>query len=348
MKMTKTNKIAIIGDLHIGVRNSSKIHHAYMESVLIDFFKMVEESGIKTVIQLGDLFDDRKSLNLWAWNFFDTVIQPKIEELGIQFYVLAGNHDSHYRDTLEINTPGLMLKDHPNVTVVDKPTEFLFGTEKFLLVPWINKENLNEVMNLVETTDAQYCCGHFEFNGFDLYKGNPAKSHFTHLAFNKFKRVYSGHYHTFSTKDNVVYTGTPYELTWQDCNDDKCYVIHQNSTYEKVLTLKTLYVKLKYNPAVIPPKSSIENKIVRIVVDKRPDKIEFNKYIHEIEKLDPHDLKVQEIYIDELSEEKATVDITKTRDIIMEYLDNSNIDLDKEKIMSIFDDLYNQAIHEID
>lgn len=342
------NKVAIIGDLHIGARDASKVHHAYMQSVLDNFFNYLEENNIKHVIQLGDLFDSRKVLHLWAWDFFDKVIQPRLDNLGIQFFILAGNHDSHYRDTLEINTPRLMLSNHPHVNVIDYPTEIEIGDTKFLLVPWINKTNQKAVMDLVSSTDARYCCGHFEFDGFDLYKGNPAKGHFKHNIFKKFDRVYSGHYHTFSAKDNVVYSGTPYELTWQDCQDDKMFLVHSDSGYERIPTKNTLYVKLKYDPDSVPSKEEIENKIVRVVVTERPDKLAFNKYIHAIESLGPYDLKIQEIFVDELSEEKATVDITKTRDVIVEYLDGSEVDLDKDKILSIFDSLYNQAISEIE
>jgi DNA repair exonuclease SbcCD nuclease subunit len=341
-------KIAIIGDLHIGARDASKIHHAYMQSVLDEFFDYLKDNDIKYVIQLGDLFDSRKVLHLWAWDFFDKVIQPRLDSLGIHFFILVGNHDSHYRDTLAINTPELMLSNHKNVSVISEPVDVVIGDQSFLLIPWINKTNHDTIMKMVSDSESKYCCGHFEFDGFDLYKGNPAKGHFKHTEFKKFERVYSGHYHTSSHKDNVVYSGTPYELTWQDCDDAKSFIIHNESSYDVIRTNKTLYNKIRYSEDTNIDESEVRNKIIRVVVDKRPDKILFNKFIQQIESFSPHEVKIQEIFSDTLSEDVVSVDITKTRDVIIEYLDGSKIDLDKDKILSIFDELYNAAINEVE
>lgn len=343
---SKHPKIAILGDLHIGVKNASKHHHVYMEEVLNDFFAYIEANKIKHVCQLGDIFDDRKFLHLWAWDFFDRVIQPNITRLGLTWYQIVGNHDSHYKESLEINTPRLRLSKSKNVIVVDAPMEVNFGEDKFLLVPWINKSNESEILNLLETTEAKYVCGHFEFNGFDLYRGQPAKSGIEHSNFGKFDRIYSGHYHTFSTKDNVVYAGTPYELTWQDCEDAKFFLVHQGNKYDKIPTKKTRYTKIKYDGSMEIDLQlySIVNSFVRVIVNVRPDKLAFNKFIHDIEQLQPYELKIQETFVEELSEEASTVDIKDTRDVIIEYLNNSDVELDKEIILAIFDDLYNQAI----
>ena len=37
--------------------------------------------------------------------------------------------------------------------------------------------------------------------------------------FDKFERVYSGHYHMRSNKENIFYLGNPYEMYWNDVND---------------------------------------------------------------------------------------------------------------------------------
>lgn len=339
--------IAIIGDLHIGVRSASKLHHAYMHSVIKKIFSYLVKNNIHTVIQLGDLFDDRKSLHLWAWDFFDRCIQEQIEYHNIDWFQIVGNHDAHYRESLEINTPRLRLADHKNVSIIDKPTEIKLGRDLFLMIPWMTKNNFSECMEAVASTQAEYCCGHFEFDGFDHYRGSPAKTDFSHKEFSKFKRVYSGHYHTFSSRDNVIYTGTPYELTWQDCGDEKSFIVHHGKTYDKIPTEEKLYVKVSYEDG-LPDPSYISGKIVRLVVNNRPDKLEFNKYLHAIEAMAPYDLKVQEVFVDELSEERATVDIMKTRDVISEYLDNSNLTLDKNRVMIIFDEIHSEAMHVVD
>ena len=57
-------KICLLGDTHFGVRNDSKAFHAYYEKFYTEqFFPYLEEHGITTVLQLGDLFDRRKYIN---------------------------------------------------------------------------------------------------------------------------------------------------------------------------------------------------------------------------------------------------------------------------------------------
>jgi len=57
------SKIAIIGDAHFGVRSDNPIYYEYFEKFFKDFFIYIDENNIKTVIQLGDMFDKRKTIN---------------------------------------------------------------------------------------------------------------------------------------------------------------------------------------------------------------------------------------------------------------------------------------------
>ena len=57
-------KIALLGDTHFGVRNDARHFHEYYEKFYSEvFFPYLEEHGINTIIQLGDLFDRRKYIN---------------------------------------------------------------------------------------------------------------------------------------------------------------------------------------------------------------------------------------------------------------------------------------------
>ena len=337
--------IAIIGDLHIGVRGTSKIHHANMRQVLNDFFEYLRVNKIKKVIQLGDLFDDRKSLHLWGRHFFDTVVLSKISSMGLDWYQIVGNHDSHYRETLEINTPRQVMGGVKRVTVVDSPLEVDFGDDgKFLLLPWINKTNETEIAKAIGESNAKYCCGHFEFNGFDLYRGQPARSKHDHRDLGKFSRIYSGHYHTSSERDNVVYVGTPYELTWQDCNDPKRFIVHSQDTFLTVPTNRPMYIRIQYTEGMDPP-SDINGKYIRIILNDRVDRLVLNQFIHLLESQGPADLRVQENYSEELSEESADIDIVDTKETIRKFVEGSTLNgMDPEKLLDVLYSLYNEAL----
>ena len=57
-------KIIILGDCHFGVKQSSDIvalHQRRFFDSLIDYGN---KNNIKTIIQLGDIFDQRKNINV--------------------------------------------------------------------------------------------------------------------------------------------------------------------------------------------------------------------------------------------------------------------------------------------
>ena len=70
-------KIAIITDQHFGARKNSKLFHDYFLKFYNNiFFPTLEKEGITTVIDMGDTFDIRKSIDFsaltWAKdNYFD-------------------------------------------------------------------------------------------------------------------------------------------------------------------------------------------------------------------------------------------------------------------------------------
>ena len=60
-------KVAIITDQHFGMRKGSQIFHDYMKKFYDDvFFSFLDKNNIKTIIDLGDTFDNRKSIDFWS------------------------------------------------------------------------------------------------------------------------------------------------------------------------------------------------------------------------------------------------------------------------------------------
>jgi len=106
-------KIAILGDTHFGMRGDSiAFHNHYREFYTKTFFPYLVQNGITTIFQLGDLFDRRKyisfqSLALCRRYFFDQLVKH-----NIQCRVLLGNHDIFFKNTLEVNSPDLLLRDY--------------------------------------------------------------------------------------------------------------------------------------------------------------------------------------------------------------------------------------------
>lgn len=352
MKKKLNNKIAILGDTHFGCRSDSLAFHSYFKKYYEWFFNELKERNIDTLVQLGDWHDRKKysnfnSLHLCEEYFFDPMLKQ-----GINAYFIAGNHDISFKNTNRVNSLDAYLRKFSNITVITDNVTTLKVKNIFCdFYPWINQENFSDAVAHAKDIAAKYAFGHFEFNNFELYKGHTATEGMDHRIFSKYDHVFSGHYHTHSVKDNVIYTGTPYELNWSDFNDKKYFLILDVETgeIEYVETPFTMHVKLVYddkNNNITQP-VDIAGKYVKIVVVNKENFFNFDKYLTAVNEAEPVEVKIIEENIKEMietvEEESLCFDDTPT---LMETYVNSIEDLtdDKKlKLQSIMKQLYLEA-----
>ena len=116
-------KVAIITDQHFGARKGSKFLHEYFKKFYDEvFFPYLEESGIKTVIDMGDTFDNRRSIDLWSLEWAKENYYNRLEEMGITVHTIVGNHTAYYKDTNSINSVDLLLKQYKNCLLYTSPS----------------------------------------------------------------------------------------------------------------------------------------------------------------------------------------------------------------------------------
>jgi hypothetical protein len=72
----------------------------------------------------------------------------------------------------------------------------------------------------------------------------------------------------------------------------------------------------------------------------------FDKFIERISELNTHDLKIAENFSEFLGENVLTniEDIENTTDLMASYIDGVNTDLDKGKLKTLMNSLYNDAL----
>ena len=210
-------RVAIITDTHFGARKGSKHLHDYFELFYRDvFFPSLEEHKIDTVIHMGDIFDSRKAIDLKSLEWSKRVVFEPLKKYKV--HAIIGNHDCYYKDTNNVNSPELLLQNYPNIKLYSKATEIKVGKEKILMLPWINSENFDETKQLIDKTKAKVAMGHLEVNGFKATRGHLMETGMDVKIFNKFDKVYSGHFHTRSDDGQIFYLGNPYEMFWNDVN----------------------------------------------------------------------------------------------------------------------------------
>lgn len=346
-------KIAILGDTHHGMRGDSiAFHNHYREFYLKTFFPYLEEHGITNVYQLGDLFDRRKyisfqTLALCRKYFFD-VMQKK----NIQFYTLLGNHDITFKNTLEVNSPQLLLQEYENVCIYDKPfNDKELGVD---IIPWICKDNEAEIMEYIKNSTNQICFGHFELQGFEMDRGNICHEGMDPSALQKYDLVLSGHFHHKSNSGNIVYVGTPGEMTWADYNDERGFHILDTETRELTFipNPNKMFYKIKYNDdelfyndIVNADHSHLAGKYIKLVVEKRNNSFLFDTLIDELTKVAPLEVSVVEDFSEITNDVEVDIDQAEdTITILNKYVDGLTLPVESDKIKNVLRDVYNEAV----
>lgn len=336
-------KILKLGDLHFGVKKDDKWLQNIQRDGIRQAIEISKKHGITKWIQTGDWFDVRSAISHKCMEF-NREIAEKIEEAGIEVDVIVGNHDMHFKNKITPNACIEVLSQFKNFRVYDKPTTVIYDDVEIDLIPWICEENQQEIMNFVEKTKSRYCVGHFELSGFYFYKG--LKSHGDDPQFlRKYKKVWSGHFHTQSENRNVQYLGTPWSLTSGDENDPRGFWIFDTETEEsEFVQNETMWHRRIEYPCSINPKT-FENLSVRVFVTKMDNS--FGKFetalesvVHEMKVVSKIDLSVGVETTDEIEEEN--VEIKPLIDLMMDYVSvmpNTN-EQDVDSIQHMTKNLY--------
>ena len=339
-------KVAIITDTHAGARKGSKHLHDYFELFYKNiFFPSLEEHKIDTIIHMGDIFDSRKAIDLQSLEWTKRVMLEPLKKYMV--YLTIGNHDCYYKNTNDVNSPELLLRNYPNIKIYNRAEEVTIAKRKMLFLPWINSENYDHTLNLIKETKAKVAMGHLEVNGFKATRGHMMENGLDTKVFDKFEKVYSGHFHTRSNDGKIYYLGNPYEMFWNDVNDPRGFHIFDTETLEHtpINNPYRLFYNVYYEDTnhKLFNATEYENKIVKVIVRKKSNPKDFEKFIDKLYSIGVQDLKIVENYGIQESEDFEVEEEESTISILNRYIEESEFDLDKSIIKGIFQDLYRQA-----
>ena len=341
-------KVAIITDQHFGARKNSKLFHDYFLKFYNDvFFPYLEEHGITTVVDMGDTFDSRKGVDFSALAWAKNNYYDRLKDMGILVHTIVGNHTAYYKNTNDVNAVDLLLREYDNVPVYAEPTEISLDKLKVLLIPWINSENQEKSFGLIKNSNCKVAMGHLELNGFRAHRGHVMDHGHESDLYNKYERVFSGHYHTRSDNGKIFYLGNPYEMFWNDLEDPRGFSIFDTETLEHfhVDNPYRIFYNIYYNdtPHQLFDVSQYENKIVKVIVRKKTNTKDFEKFIDKFYEVGVSDLKIVENFVLQESSEFEVFESEDTISILDRYIHESEINLDKSRIKNIMRDTYQQA-----
>ena len=347
-------KVAIITDTHFGARNDNDNFNEYFyqfyEGV---FFPYLQTHNIKTVLHLGDLMDRRKYVSYkTAKDFRERFILP-LKHLKVDFHCLVGNHDIYFKNTNDVNSLQELIGQTSNkFHLYADATDVNIGGLDILFMPWINQQNYIYSMGMIDETKAKVCMGHLEIKGFQMHKGQINDHGYDKELFKKFHTVFSGHFHHKNDDGQIYYLGNPYEIYWNDYNDKKGFHIFDTETLEleRIVNPFRLHEKIYYDDSQEDyDKHDVKKylkKYVKVIVVNKKDLYKFDMFMERLLKANAHEVKIVENFTD-AGADNVSDDIVKyaedTTTLLDKYIDELEIDLDKDRLKNTMRGLYNEA-----
>jgi len=345
-------KIAIICDTHWGYAGK-EVYLDYFGRFFDDvFFPKIKDEGVTHLIHLGDLTDQRRGINYLALSVMKKKFIQPIADMGINTYILAGNHDVYYKNTNRINSLQELFGhgEYPNIRFVwDKAETIEIGGLKIDLCPWLNPENMDKNLSYLKNSDSDLLMGHFEFEGFDMGGGRLCTHGLSPKTF-PHRKVFSGHFHTPSTRGRIRYLGAPYEMTWADCDGSRGFHILHTDT-------KTVDTHL--NPLKLFKKVSLDEDVTLNDVEKLDLGGRFDRMYVKINSRASRsvtdaalskisdsgkaiDVKVSEMLSESVSDD-LDIDTSDTETLIRNYVKSASVNCDREWLEMMMVNLYRES-----
>lgn len=339
---------AIITDQHFGSRKNSKLFHDYfLEFYDNVFFPALEKNKIKTVIDLGDTFDNRKSIDFAALEWAKTNYYDRLKSMGCTVYTVVGNHTAYYKNSNVINAVDLLLREYDNVKVISEPEVITIGNLPILFLPWINQENEENTFRYIKKSPCKIAMGHLELSGFAPYKGHIMQEGYDRNIFNNFDLVFSGHYHTRSNNNKIYYLGNPYEMYWNDLDDTRGFHLFDTENLELVSVNNPyrMFYQIYYedNDYRDLDFEQYKNKIIKLIVRKKTDNLKFEKFVDKLYSSDIAELKIVENFNVQEYDDFEELESEHTMSIVNKYIEESSTSLEKSKIKKLFQSVYKEA-----
>lgn len=257
-------KALITGDLHVQPGILVDIILEYLDRIEEYYFK----NNIDYIFFAGDMFEKSSKIRYEAFvPFFMKLLSMKEKDIKMKF--ILGNHDIYSADNSSIVQTflafGDVITDYKRIDIDGVDFHFLSYTKNKNVIP----------------ERGDYLITHLDIMDFSFdndYKVQDFVA-FSPSDFVNFKQVFSGHYHTYQHKKNIVFQGSPFQLNFNDCGAKKGFVVLDTDTDE--------WKFVKYNGAPEYIKINVEdfntadvrNKFVGIQISSKVENIVKLKHI---------------------------------------------------------------------
>jgi DNA repair exonuclease SbcCD nuclease subunit len=341
-----------MNDTHFGARGDSQLFFDYFMKFFDDvFFPYLKENDIKTVIHAGDLMDRRKYVNFNILNQIRTRFMNRFTEEGIEFHCILGNHDVYYRNTNTINSIRELFDS--DLILYEEPAVVNFDGLDIAMLPWVCKENYDQSIDFIKTAAAPILVGHLELQGYDVMRGVKYDGGMSPKLFDRYEKVFTGHFHCRQEHDNIYYMGTQYQITFADLHEQKGFHVFDTDTreIEFIPNPHKMFHSIKYNDEDGPVDTDninecgLKDSYVKLFVEHRKHPYSFERFMDKLYDCGVSKITVVEEFDNAEWTKEEIVDLAQdTVTLINNEVDSLEEVKDKDRMKQLIRDLYMESL----
>lgn len=335
-------KVLILCDTHWGVRGDNPNFYDYQKKFLDNVvFPYIKRFDIKRMFHLGDLVDNRKTMNYQTLTRMREDFLDPLAALNIETDWIPGNHDSFYRNNININA---MKEFVTTGKVYDGVENIQLGNASVCVVPWICSDRYEHDTKQIRESTSQYCFGHLELKGFPNNNGLSSVGGEDRVLFNQFDKVLSGHFHKRSRQDNVHYLGSCFQSSWSDFGDYRGMSVFDTDTGDITYYRNpyAIFKVVEFDGISDIEASALKGTYCRLVIREALKEPALKEAVKKIEDCGVINLTIDDSSIMIAASPEKPQEGESLHSLIMRHIDSLQLD-DLSKVREKFDDLYGRA-----
>lgn len=243
-------QVCLTADVHLGIPGRTQDIFWSLRTIR----QYANTANIDIVIILGDLFHDRRYLEISLMNETYKFFKETKEKYGQTWIVFPGNHDMFLKHSWTINS---LLPLQDNITVIEDIKILEIDDRRFWILPFISLEkSYMRMLNIIEKQhkDGDILLTHIGVANAILNTCFMLKEwSIVNFERSRFQRIYTGHFHSQQQiGENVYYPGSPIPFKF-----DEGDVIHGfyvlDTTTNKHRFVNIWKAGMHFFPDEIPP-----------------------------------------------------------------------------------------------
>lgn len=347
-------KVIVLGDMHIAYKSSNqrlcRIHaenlYKFIDNVL---FPYIKENNITQIIQTGDLYDSRVANSNIAVSEANTRFFGKLSH-DIEFHTIVGNHDIFYLDKIVPNAQQTYLEDFSVVKIYTEPATIQIGDIMVDMIPWITKENQDNVMEFISKSKSTVCVCHPEISGFKMNRESHCIHGLDRNIFKQYNLVIAGHFHEKSTSGNITYVGTPNQHNWGDVESERGFHVLDTETMEMMFIENPykLFRRFEYFDGMSAKELTVTDQYVKIILPVSYDDNKYKLFLSELYEQNPIEIMgIETIVNKESNIEISTEQVESGTFDLKSFLIEHSKSISDEYDEGIYNDIYRGIFQEL-